>query len=197
MATGGSSLAAGLVAGTAAATVKAGDRNNDIRAAHREAGVLLQRDAKEWMSDREIQIIMMAGTNVTYGDATVSSRAAVTTTMTISDTILLRAKIVMGNNGAPTRSGPSNMSENAKAGPLSGNLLGAAHYVAVGGLEIMADIQNLSAAASAFQTVNVYNGGGKAIYTGEVGQYRNFRFVESNFIPRFRGIMARSHGHKF
>lgn len=145
-------------------------------------------DNAQRVIDREIQIIMMAGTNVTYGDASVSSRATITTAMKISDSILLRAKIVMGTNGAPTRSGPSNMSENAKAGPLAGNLTGAAHYVAVCGLEISADIQSIAASAGAWQTVNNYNGGGKAIYNGEVGTYFNFRFVETNFIPRFKRL---------
>lgn len=145
-------------------------------------------DNAQRVIDREIQIIMMAGTNVTYGDASVTSRAAVTTAMKISDTVLLRAKIVMGTNGAPVRQGPSNMNENAKAGPLSGNLLGTGNYVAVVGLEISADVQAIAASAGAWQNVNVYNGGGKAIYNGEVGQYFNFRFIETNFIPRFRKL---------
>jgi len=33
------------------------ERNNDIRAAHRQAGILLGRDPKDWASDREIEII--------------------------------------------------------------------------------------------------------------------------------------------
>lgn len=151
-----------------------------------EIATELLGDNAQRVIDREIQIVMMAGTNIQYGDGTVASRALVTTTMTITDNILLRAKIIMGTNGAPLRSGPSNMKENAKAGPLSGNLAGGAHYVAVGGLEIMADIQRMAAANGLWSTVNQYNNGGKNIYTSEVGMYLNFRFVETNFIPRFK-----------
>lgn len=143
-------------------------------------------DNAQRVIDREIQIIMMAGTNVTYGDASATARSGITTSMKISDLVLLRAKIVMVNNGAPTRTGPSNMQENAKAGALQGNLTGASHYVAVVGAELAADIQALAASSNAWQNVNIYNGGGKAIYNGEVGTYLNFRVVETNFIPRFR-----------
>lgn len=151
-----------------------------------EIATELLGDNAQRVIDREIQIIMQAGTNVLYGDGSVTSRATVTTAMTITDNILLRAKIIMGANGAPLRSGPSNMRENASAGSLSGTIAGSAHFVIVAGLEVMADVMRLAAANGLWGSVNQYNNGGKAIYTAEVGMYLNYRFVETNFIPRFK-----------
>jgi N4-gp56 family major capsid protein len=153
-----------------------------------EIAVELLGDNAQRVMDREVQIVMMAGTNVQYGDGSVTSRAAVTNAMTASDNTLLRAKIVMGTNGAPLRSGPSNMKSNASAGPLAGTIAGGAHYVAVGGLEIMADIMRMAAANGLWQNVNQYNNGGKGIYMAEVGTYLGYRFVETNFIPRFKRL---------
>lgn len=153
-----------------------------------EIAIQLLGDNAQRVIDREVQIVMMTGTNVQYGDASVTSRATVTTAMTCTDAVLLRARIVLGTLGAPLRTGPSNMSSNAHGGPLAGNLAGGAHYVALGGLEVLTDIMKQAASSNLWLAVNQYAGMKSGIYSAEVGTYLNYRFVETNFIPRFRRL---------
>jgi N4-gp56 family major capsid protein len=150
----------------------------------------LLSDNAQRLIDREIQIVMLAGTNVMYGDGSVSARSAITTSMTVSDTILHQARINLispsgGTGGAEPRSGPSNMKENASGGPLSGTLMNGGHFVALCGPQICADVQKMASSVGMWREVNVYNDKTK-IYNSEVGTYLGYRWVETNFIPEFK-----------
>ncbi len=147
----------------------------------------LLADNAQRVIDREIQIVMMAGTNVQYGDGTVSARSGITTAMTVSDTILHKALVTMENNGARPRTGPSNMKENARGQALSGDLRAGAHYVLVCGPEIRSDIMRMAASTGLWSSVAQYQNA-KAIYNAEVGTYLGFRVVLTNFIPRFKRL---------
>lgn len=152
----------------------------------------LLSDNAQRVIDREIQIVMMAGTNVQYGDGSVTTRATITTAMTMSDTILHQARITLGSpqsgaGGAPPRFGPSNMKENATGQAATGSLLGGSHYLAVCGMQVSADIMKMAASTGLWSSVAQYQNA-KAIYNGEVGTYLGFRWVETNFIPEFRRL---------
>lgn len=142
----------------------------------------LLSDNAQRVIDREVQIVMMAGTNVVYGDGSVTTRATVTNAMTIDDAMLHKWRITMTNNEAPPREGPSNMKENAKGQPASGSLLGGGHYILVAPAEVTADIQSLGGSGVWINVVQYNNA--KAVYNAEVGTYLGYRVVESNFMPR-------------
>lgn len=144
----------------------------------------LLADNAQRVIDREIQIVMLAGTNVQYGDGSVTARASVLDTMTVTDTLLHKARITMTNNGAPPRNGPSNMKERASAQAAQGTLLGGSAYVAVTSAEITAEVMKMATSSGLWQSIVSYQNA-KAAYTGEVGTYLNFRWVESNFIPKW------------
>ena len=144
----------------------------------------LLADNAQRVIDREIQVIMLAGTNVQYG-GTATARSGLTASDTITDTVLHKARVTMVNNGAPPRDGPSNMSEFATAKPATGTLLNGQAYLAVCGPELMAEVMRMATSSGLWSSVHQYNDK-MAIYLGEVGTYLGFRFVETNFIPQFR-----------
>lgn len=131
--------------------------------------------------DREIMIIMLAGTNVQYGDASVTTRATITSAMTINENVIQKVRVTMVNAGAPPRGGPST---DAKAVATSGNFLGTQNYVAVCGPEVIGDITRPSNSYGSWASAATY-ANAKALYATEVGTWANVRFVETNFIPKF------------
>jgi N4-gp56 family major capsid protein len=147
----------------------------------------LLADNAQRVIDRETQLVMLAGTNVFYGDTSVSSRSSITQSMTISDTIIHKATLTMLNAGAPPRFGPSNMLENARGQPASGEMATGGHYLAIMGGEVRRDIMRMAAASNLWVNVTQYQNA-KRTYVGEVGDYLGLRIVETNFIPRFRRL---------
>lgn len=144
----------------------------------------LLMDNAQRVIDREVQIVMLAGTNVTFGDGVVTTRKTITTAMKISDSGIIARRIALGNAGVPPREGPGNMSENARGRPAQGTLLGGAKYVAICGLEVSGDIQVTAASQGLWVDIARYQNA-QSVYNGEVGTYLNFRWVETNFMPRF------------
>jgi len=142
-------------------------------------------DNAQRVIDREVQIVMMAGTNVMYGDTTVTTRATITQSMTITDTILHTATLTLSEAGAPPRLGPSNMKENAMGGPATpGSIRGGGHYLAICGGQILRDVMKMAAASNLWVNVVQYQTKENA-YNAEVGTYLGLRWVETNFIPKF------------
>lgn len=131
--------------------------------------------------DREITIVMLAGTNIQYGDASVTTRATVTSSMIISSSIIQKVRVTMVNNGAPPRGGPSG---DAKQVATSGNFQNGLSYVAVCGPEVIGDIQSPSVSFGTWVSAATYSNA-KALYASEVGTWQGVRFVETNFIPKF------------
>jgi N4-gp56 family major capsid protein len=131
--------------------------------------------------DREITLVLLAGTNVIYGDGSVASRTTVTSAMKMSDTLLSKARVTMVNAGAPPKGGPSG---DAKQVGAAGTVMGPAAYVLVAGPEVLEDIMAVSTSLGSWAGVAMYSNQ-KALYSSEVGTWRSFRCVETNFIPRF------------
>lgn len=143
--------------------------------------VELLADNAARVMDREITIVMLAGTNVQFGDASVTTRATITSSMTINDTVIQKVRVTMVNNGAPPRGGPSG---DAKQVATSGTFLGSQSYVAVCGPEVIGDVMRPSNSLGTWAAAATYSNA-KALYSSEVGTWQNVRFVETNFIPKF------------
>lgn len=142
--------------------------------------IALLSDNAARVMDREITLVLLAGTNVIYGDASVVSRSTITSAMKMSDTLLGKARVTMVNNGAPPKGGPSG---DAKQMPAQGKVM-PSNYVAVCGPEVMEDMMAVSTSLGTWAAVAMY-ANQNALYNSEVGTWRNFRWVETNFIPRF------------
>lgn len=148
-----------------------------------EQGVKLMADNAARVMDREVQIVWLAGTNVTYGDGSVTTRRTITTSMVLDDTVLAKAVNTMKDNGVPTRDGPAQ--EDAKQTAASGNIMGNGHYVAITDPQVLSEIQKPSTSFNTFAAVATYNKA-QATYNYEVGIWKGVRWVETNFIPKFR-----------
>lgn len=148
-----------------------------------QEGVRLMADNAARVMDREVQIVWLAGTNIQYGDSTVTTRRTITTSMTITNTIIQKARITMENNGVPPRDGPE--MEDAKAQQAKGSIYGTNTFVAITDPEIHADILTTSTSFGTFASVQTYNAATK-LYNYEVGTWLNLRWVVTNFIPKFR-----------
>lgn len=148
-----------------------------------EAQRLLADNAQR-VIDREVQLILLAGTNAFYGDGSVINRASITDTMTVSDTLIHKTRVLLVNTGAPPRFGPSNMFENARGRAAAGEMTVPGHYIAIMGPEIRADIMKMGGSTNLWVNVTQYQNA-KRTYNGEVGDYLGLRIVETNFIPKF------------
>jgi N4-gp56 family major capsid protein len=131
--------------------------------------------------DREVQLVMLAGTNVQYGDGTITLRSGITSSMKLTDTVLHTKKAQMVRAGVRPwgRKSPGSHAVAAK-----GNYLGGEKFVLVCGPEVITDIMATSTSLGTFASVSMY-ANGKALINGEVGEWLGFRVVETNFIPRY------------
>lgn len=145
-----------------------------------QAMELLSENAQR-VIDREVQLVWLAGTNVQYGDGSVSSRSTITSGMKISDTILHKAYVNLVDAGAPPREGPAGGVLVAQA---QGQYLNGRSYVAVAGPQVIRDVMATSTSFGSWVSVASYQNA-KALYNAEVGTWLGFRFVETNFIPKF------------
>ncbi len=133
--------------------------------------------------DREITLVLLSGTAVVFGDGSVSARSAITSPMRLSENVLSNAKVTLVNAGAPPKGGPSGGAKvMTNTSYLNGN-----DYLAICGPEVLADLMSPAVNLGTFVSAAVYNRPG-ALYNNEVGKWLGFRFVETNFIPRFGRI---------
>lgn len=145
-----------------------------------QAMELLSENAQR-VIDREVQLVWLAGTNVQYGDGSVSTRTTVTKAMKISDAVLHKAYVNLVDAGAPPREGPAGGVLVAQA---NGTYLNGRSYVAVCGPQVIRDVMAVSTSFGSWVSVASYQNA-KALYNAEVGTWLGFRFVETNFIPKF------------
>lgn len=143
-----------------------------------QAQALLADNAARVM-DREITNVVLAGTNVIYGDGTATGRSGVTAAMTISDGLLKDARADLTIDGAPPFGGPAGDSKQVSNGFPRGS-----GYILVCGPEVVNDISSPSTSYGTFVSYAVLQDGSKLL-TGEIGKWLNFRILESNFLPRF------------
>lgn len=131
--------------------------------------------------DREIQLVMLAGTTVYYGDGTtVSSRDTITSAMTLKSALLFKVRAALVRAGAPN---PGKVSHGAKTANASGTVNAGGLYTLIAGPEVINDLQ--LEGSGAFLPYAQYSNA-KALEHGEVGQWAGFRFVETNFIPVYK-----------
>lgn len=144
-----------------------------------QQATLLLADNAARVMDREICVVLLAGTNVIYGDGSVASRDTITSSMTISDGLLKDARAQLANDGAPAYGAPAGDAKEVSTGFARGN-----GYILVCGPEIVNDISSPSVSYGTFVSYANFNASEKLV-TGEVGKWINFRVLETNFIPRF------------
>lgn len=145
-----------------------------------EAVKLLADNAARVM-DREVGIVLMAGTNVQYGDGSVASRTTLTTSLIMNDATIHKARVSLVDAGAPPKGGPAG---DARQVAAQGSVNGPNLYLGVAGPQVMADIMKSGTSLGTFASVAMY-GNQKALYTAEVGTWLGVRWVESNFLPKF------------
>lgn len=150
--------------------------------------------------DREIQIVWLAGTNVQYGDGSVTARASITSSMKISDTIIEKARISLIDGGAKPRGAPAGsvfLGQNSKAvagtaardgvktaGGSGMSIQNGQKFVAITSPQLLADIRSASTSFGTWVAVQTYNDAQKQ-YNAEVGEWLGIRWLESNFTPKF------------
>lgn len=139
----------------------------------------LLSDNAQRVIDREVQLVWLAGTNVLYGDGSVSARASITSSMKMSDQILTRAVVQLSDAGAPPRSGPSGVRVESSGDLRQGNA-----YAAVAGPHVIGEIRQPGTVLGSWVSVAMYNKPGD-LYNAEVGTWLGVRFIETNFIPKF------------
>lgn len=145
-----------------------------------EQAVALLADNAARVMDREIQLVLLAGTNIQYGDGSVLTRRTVTSAMTINETVITKARITLVRAGAPAKGGPSG---DAKAMAANGMWTSGQAYVAVCGPNVLGDITRPGASLGTWASVNTYQGNGNKLYNYEIGTWLGMRWVETNFIP--------------
>jgi N4-gp56 family major capsid protein len=145
-----------------------------------QQAVQLLADNAARVMDREITLVLLAGTNVQYGDGSVTTRTTVTQSMKVSESVMHKARITLTDAGAPPRGGPAGdaRQENAK-----GQMFSQA-YVAVCGPQVLGDIMSANTSLGTWAAAATY-ANAKALYGAEVGTWLNIRWVETNFIPKF------------
>ncbi len=141
----------------------------------------LLSDNAQRVIDREVQIVWLAGTNVQYGDGSVTARASITTAMKLSDATIHKARITLSDAGVPGRGGPY---KEPKGQEAAGTLLNGQHYLGVAGPQVMADIMASGTSLGTFASVATY-ANQKSLYNSEIGTWLGVRWVETNFIPKF------------
>ncbi len=139
----------------------------------------LLSDNAQRVIDREVQIVWLAGTNVLYGDGSVSARASITAAMKLNDSLITKAVVQLSDAGAPPRSGPSGLRVESSGDLRSGNA-----YVAVAGPHVLGEIRQPGTVLGSWVSVAMYNNP-KDLYNAEVGTWLGIRFIETNFIPKF------------
>lgn len=128
--------------------------------------------------DREVQLVMLAGTNVQYGDGSVTVRSGITASMTLSGLVMIAKRAALSRAGVPPI---GRKSQGSKATQAKGTIQGGLKYLLVCGPEVSADIQS----QTNFITVSAY-ANSRALYNAEVGEWLGYRVVETNFIPQYK-----------
>lgn len=145
----------------------------------------LLADNAQRVIDREVQLVWLSGTNVQFGDNSVTTRLTISSGMKISDTIIHRARVTMVNNGAPPRGGPAQNSADVAGAEGSKSINQGYSYVGICSPNVMADIMQAGTSLGTWASVAMY-ANQKALYNAEIGTWLGIRWVETNFIPKFQ-----------
>lgn len=152
-----------------------------------QEAINLLSDNAQRVLDREVQIVWFTGTNVMFPTTSITARASVTSSDKISDSVIHRARIILtdssGTGGAQPRFGPGGKDAVVGNAASAGAINGPAHFLAICGPQVMADVQAAGTSLGTWTSVMMYNNP-KNLYNAEVGMWLGFRWVETNFIPK-------------
>lgn len=146
-----------------------------------QQAVQLLADNAARVMDREIQLVLLAGTTLQYGDGSVLTRRTVTSAMTVNETVMTKARVSLVLAGAPPKGGPSG---DAKEMTANGTFTSGQSYVCVCGPNVIGDITRPGTSLGTWAAAATYQNQ-KALYNYEIGTWLGFRWVETNFIPIF------------
>lgn len=145
-----------------------------------QAQLLLADNAARVM-DREITIVLLAGTNVQYFDGSIASRSEIKASNIISHDVTAKANITLVMGGASPIGG---MRVDAKKNSQP-NYNASMEYMAICGPYVKQDIMRPSSNFGSFIQNNVYNQKGSGVQLGALGKWLGFLWIETNFIPIF------------
>ncbi len=171
--------------------------------------IRLLSDNVQRVIDREIQIVWLAGTNVTYGDGSVTARVDITSGMKINDTIIHQTVVTLSDSGVPERGAPAMdisvlptdgdaAGMDGDGGKMPGNGVGGdnvkmaqgddisaeMHYAGLAGPQVLHDIQQAGTTLGSWASTAMY-ANQKKLYNSEVGTWLGVRWIKTNFIPKF------------
>jgi N4-gp56 family major capsid protein len=139
----------------------------------------LLSDNAQRVIDREVQIVWLSGTNILYGDGSISARSSITSTMRLTDQLITQAIVNLSDQGAPPRGGPTGVRVES-----SGDIRQGSAYAAVAGPHVIGEIRQPGTVLGSWVSVMMYNDA-KNLYNAEVGTWLGIRWIESNFVPKF------------
>lgn len=150
------------------------------------AAELLADEAARLM-DLEIQKVMLAGTNRSYGDLSVTARSSVTSSMKITTTGAIETLVArMHRAGTPSF---NHSSFGTKETGASGETIDGGSYLAICGPEVLADLRQDSTFIDVSKFANA-----KAIFDGVVGKWKGIQWVMTNFIPCYQMLGSTTTG---
>lgn len=145
----------------------------------------LLADNAQRVIDREVQLVWLAGTNIIYGDGTVTTRATITKDMKATDDVIGKAYVTLGDAGAQPRGQAGGVDNYDKAGTSSpSSITGPSAYLGICGMQITQDVRRAAMAYGTWAAYATY-ADPKAISRNETGMWNGIRWVETNFIPKY------------
>lgn len=145
-----------------------------------EARKLLADNAARVL-DREITIVMLAGTTIQYFDGSVASRAAIINSNIMNNDVIGKANVTLSRAGAS----PIGLNREDSKENESSNYNGEMTYIAIVGPEVKQDILRPNVNFGTFIQNNVYNQKGTGVTVGAIGKWAGCLWIETNFIPVF------------
>lgn len=125
--------------------------------------VNLLGDAMARMADQQVTDVLCAGTNVQFYDGSRANRGAILGTDTFVPLVLNKARVDFIDAGVPARDGT--------------------YYTAIMGPQVEGDIFADGSPGGFLETAKLQNQ--EDLESGTVGAWIGFKFVRTNFIPKF------------
>lgn len=145
-----------------------------------QAQILLADNAARVL-DREITLVLLAGTNIQFWDGSVITRSAIDSNMIMNNDVVSRAVITLTMGGASPIGG---LRQDAKKNQDQEYKNGL-EFIAIIGPHVKQEILRPSVNFGSFIQNNVYNQKGSGVTMGAVGKWLGCMWIETNFIPTF------------
>lgn len=144
----------------------------------------LLADNAQRVIDREIQVVWLAGTNIQYGDGSVTTRGTITKDHKMTDDVLDKAYVTLGSSGAQPRGAGGDPTGNYKVSDVGSpsGIRGPQAYIGITDVNVTTDLRKAAAAYGGWPATMTYTKP-EAIMNCEIGMWRGVRWIETNFIP--------------